>query len=245
MRQPSRKSTLLVVDQEIFTYFVQKLVSEAGGYIYRAGIKMPNASAASKLLKIPQIQLWRFMNQKRTVIRRTTFRMLLKHLPPKDRIPFSTAFFNPQTHAVLVAYKKWTTEAREQVILCTPTSWRQSKRNGIAKQGPSQIKKTAERQQQFRELERYLRKTLKGHYNDFDTKIKERTLEAGRIRLALDRIIAPLLDSQDSAFMERDWRTMSQRELIVFIEAGMKRELMLLKRSHDAQRAQEIVLQSR
>ena len=61
-----------------------------------------------------------------------------------------------------------------------------------------------------------------------------------RGQLALMRVVAPLIEPEDSGYVERSWREMTVDELRAFLKAGMKRELILLNRSPDVQRAQEI-----
>ena len=61
-----------------------------------------------------------------------------------------------------------------------------------------------------------------------------------RRNIALMRIVGPLLDASDTAYIERRWNELTNDELRQFIHAGIRREVILLRRSPDAQRAQEI-----
>ena len=61
-----------------------------------------------------------------------------------------------------------------------------------------------------------------------------------RGQLALMRIVARLIETEDSGYVERSWREMTLDELRAFLKAAMKCELILLNRSPDMQRAQEI-----
>jgi hypothetical protein len=60
-----------------------------------------------------------------------------------------------------------------------------------------------------------------------------------RARLAQLRVVAPLLDHRDTSGIERGESELSQRELVQFIKAGVKREMILLDRETDIRRAQE------
>ncbi len=60
-----------------------------------------------------------------------------------------------------------------------------------------------------------------------------------RIVLALERIIEPLLDARGSGGIERYPDELDDAELRAFVEAGMKRERILLMRESDADRARE------
>src|SRR2546430_16840820 len=66
------------------------------------------------------------------------------------------------------------------------------------------------------------------------------TLFRSRGDLAYVRILAPLLDATDSGLIERRWQELTDRELRRFVEAGMERERIMLDRSPDLQRAQEM-----
>ena len=59
-----------------------------------------------------------------------------------------------------------------------------------------------------------------------------------RAELAFDRVIAPLLDTFDTAGIERSPFEFKPAELRAFIKAGVKRECLLLEREADPKRAQ-------
>ena len=60
-----------------------------------------------------------------------------------------------------------------------------------------------------------------------------------RARLAELRVVAPLLDHGETEGIERRESELSQRELVQFIKAGIRREMILLNRETDIRRAQE------
>ena len=61
-----------------------------------------------------------------------------------------------------------------------------------------------------------------------------------RARLAYWRILEPLLHAADTDGIELDWQELSSTDLRKFVRAGIQRERIALKRSPDAQRAQEL-----
>lgn len=69
---------------------------------------------------------------------------------------------------------------------------------------------------------------------------RARVPRSQRVRLALLRIVAPLAADDQAAFIERSALHLTPAELRRFIAAGVKRELILLDRPSDLERAQQI-----
>lgn len=69
--------------------------------------------------------------------------------------------------------------------------------------------------------------------NAFARWLALRDVAPERRAIALLRIVEPLLACADSAYTERHWSTMSAKELRDFIDAGIKREKIVLTREHD------------
>jgi hypothetical protein len=97
-----------------------------------------------------------------------------------------------------------------------------------------------ERWQECQELLAHLRRRLPDLFKRFDTFLVRHGHLAGRARLAFERIVAPLLQAGDSGFIERDSSELSPNELRRFVHAGIVREEILLRRSPDLQRAQDL-----
>jgi hypothetical protein len=66
-----------------------------------------------------------------------------------------------------------------------------------------------------------------------------------RLELALNRAWEPLLEQAPSAFVERSWRDLSDRELRQFVRHGLRREEILLRREPDWIRFRTAVHQAR
>lgn len=77
---------------------------------------------------------------------------------------------------------------------------------------------------EFRKLDEFL--TRRGHFRE-------------RVEIAYRRIIAPLLEHEDSGGVERGWTELSEAELVQFVKAGITRERILLDREADVQRVQD------
>jgi len=66
-----------------------------------------------------------------------------------------------------------------------------------------------------------------------------RTLRSLLVR-AWERMLEPLLDAEETAFLERPWDELSEREKRSFVEASVVRERVLLRRDPDLQRAKKV-----
>jgi hypothetical protein len=238
----SRRRTLLVLNRAQLAWNVRQVVAKYGGYTTRRGVRRPNTLNASRLINISQGQLWRLLNKRVGVIRLSTLNTLLQLIPRVDRAAFASAFITKKTYGIVKAYQAWSMDAREHLIMGVGSGWQRTS-NGIVR-SPRQSRKVrlASRQRQFKSLHKELRAMLPNSYKEFIEKMQTQTIEVNRIQLALDRIVAPLLDLDESGFMERDWRTVRRRELRAFFRAGMKRELFLLPRTRQGPLAQEIAI---
>jgi hypothetical protein len=65
-------------------------------------------------------------------------------------------------------------------------------------------------------------------------------ISAIRFKTAIYRVLLPLLEARDSGWVERRGSELDDREFEQFVEAGWKREKILLTRASDLQRAQRL-----
>ena len=71
--------------------------------------------------------------------------------------------------------------------------------------------------------------------------IPERQHGWARYQVAVYRAIEPLLDSAESASIERTWEDIRDSGLLAkYLKAGLDRERILLERPPDLRRAQEV-----
>jgi hypothetical protein len=62
-----------------------------------------------------------------------------------------------------------------------------------------------------------------------------------RLIVALHRVVGPLIDARESGYVELRWEELEERgTLAQFIDAGVRREVILLDRAPDLERAQEV-----
>jgi hypothetical protein len=55
------------------------------------------------------------------------------------------------------------------------------------------------------------------------------------------RVVEPLLECHESTYIERGWDELERSEFMEFLEAGYRREEILLDREHDLERARKLV----
>jgi hypothetical protein len=96
------------------------------------------------------------------------------------------------------------------------------------------------RTREYREVLLHLHQYAPDVINYFRTKAARFKHEPDRIELSIARAISPLVDAVESAYVERSWRELSLIELRRIVERGLSVELILLRRSPETARAQEL-----
>ena len=91
-----------------------------------------------------------------------------------------------------------------------------------------------------REILKHLKAQRPWVLNRFQSFLEKRGHLGARSDMAIARAVDPLLDGPESGFVERSWRDLSDDELARFVDAGLARERILLNRSPDVMRTQEI-----
>jgi hypothetical protein len=74
----------------------------------------------------------------------------------------------------------------------------------------------------------------------FRAEMVRRNTETLRQEVAVLRVIEPLLEASQSGYVERSWSELSAKERRDFIDAGIRRELILLDREPALARATRI-----
>jgi DNA-binding transcriptional regulator YdaS (Cro superfamily) len=77
-------------------------------------------------------------------------------------------------------------------------------------------------------------------FRKFREEMKRRSVDGMRQEVAITRIIEPLLEATQSAYVERSYSELTERERRDFIDAGIKRELILLDREPAITRARRL-----
>lgn len=91
---------------------------------------------------------------------------------------------------------------------------------------------------ELKRLEAHVERMFPYIFRNFDAFGDRRGHSVWRIAASKVQILAPLLLAGKTGGIERDWRELDDGELRAFIEAGVKREKIILNRSADVPRAQ-------
>lgn len=155
-----------------------------------------------------------------------------------DRFALWSVFLKPRGRQILQSYVKWLD--RQRVLL------------GGAYDAESQVTKAGAcvsvtdrgdddwRLHARKWLEAKIKEKFPYHFNRFQKFLRKDGHTGTRASLAWARVVDPLLDCRDSCGVERCWSELKDDELENFIEAGVIRETILLSRSPDVMRIQEI-----
>jgi hypothetical protein len=96
------------------------------------------------------------------------------------------------------------------------------------------------RARNFYQLRAHVRQNFPSYCNSFETAARKLGHDAARVDAAYFDILFHLLDGDVSGGIERSWEELSEDELRRYLDYGIRRELIRLTRSPNAQRAQEL-----
>lgn len=237
------------------------------GPVYRiidgAGLKRALADAmkhyasqaeASKLAGIGKATLWRLLAGKETSITQTTLDGLFRLVgrPGKGSVieaaahgRLTSCLLSPVALSLLEsADTALQAELAQSIKHAMPWRWvsdqmilekRDSKAKGV----------DIMRWKELAVLEWLARKKFGNLIPRFEASVLDRGHHPVRVQLSIVRALLPLVVSAEFGFVERHWSELrgeagDWKELRAYVEAGLKRELILLERSPDEQRAQEV-----
>lgn len=223
-----RARRLTVVDPAGLARLLQQVIDQrySGKQLRAAG---PNRSFQS--------QLSRLLARRQRSIQMKTFERLMRLVPKGLHDELFAAVLSPPVSEILGAYSRWQNERALRFTSRRGRRWRMTRR-GIKKADGIPFTQRLEEGDYL--LDR-LREKLPSYFTSFDKSLEKLGHSAVRKNLAYIRIIEPLLEMRESAFVERGWQELTDEELAQFINAGMTRERILLRRSPDLQRAQEVL----
>jgi hypothetical protein len=186
-----------------------------------------NMSEAARAVGMQQSQLHRLANRKLGAVRWQTL-LLLRKLLGRKRLPeLDKAVVSPDVQNTLDCYRRWL--ARQQLNL----RHRSRERNLWAQE-------LGLLQWGGREVRRWLRRRVPELVKQFDGFLMRRGHLHERADLAYQRLLAPLWHSAATCGIERDLSDLPPKQLTAFVKAGIVRERILLERSPDLQRSQEL-----
>lgn len=198
-----------------------------------------NYSAAAKSSGIPNSTLQRYREERGPAVRRETLEKLLALVGRSRSLRLSDAVLSPSARAALEDYDTWLKQETRAARLGSTLSVRLS---GSAKVGSAEHKRlvndAADRVIAIDRLLSSLRKRYPGDWKRLEKRLTTGRHDKARARLAFLRVVAPLLDTEDTGYIERAWHELSAEELHDFVRAGITREIVLLGRESDIRRAQ-------
>jgi hypothetical protein len=205
-------------------------------------------AAASAGMSAPTLS--RLLNQKTRRITLSTLEAIYQLVPKARHAEVRRAVLSPATRRILDgAWDVWESRIAEKISEARFRRW--GVVNGELRELEPPEAGSLEPSGRIREVWFYLRvmpELFPDLYERFWRAVRRFSHSADRILLAELRVIEPLLDARQTAFIERDWielrdaagQTRSRGELRAFIRAGLERERILLNRPGEIQRAQDI-----
>ena len=161
-----------------------------------------------------QSLLSRVLNGKVKGIGEANYAALRQLIPPPLLMDFEDAILSPGVGHLLMKYETWLVKDRIR----------------------------ADRLSKFRQrVLEDLRQRFPDEFKRIDDVVEKWGHSATRAQIAVDRVVEPILDYGPSYGIERVLVDLTEKELRGFVKAGVQRQVILLQRKPDRQRAQEIV----
>jgi hypothetical protein len=193
-----------------------------------------NQSEAARSIGLHPSQLSRLVTKKAAALRPRTLTAIEDLLPRRLHAMLHAALSSEAVEDLLTRGEQW----RE---------WAHSTRHLTRRAAPHPFESPAaqnarEQRRQLRFLA--LRLTWEDEQpaasNRLAAVAKEWGHDQERLRWAWERMLEPLLDAEDTGYLERAWEELSKDEQRKFAEASVTRECILLRRLPEPQRAQEV-----
>jgi len=225
-RRPARKHRLRVIRPEVLANEVRALITLHG-----------SQSAVARKTGIQQSQLSRLANGRLKHLGLDQFRRLAMSLTIDAHSRLQHALFSADAATAVKAYGQWVTAKTDLIRRPVGSHW--TTQRGRLRQAKRTVAQD-ERCANLDALNSHIRQRFPDLYNQFLRKVDRLQVGRDRCWLALLRTLEPLVEDGASGFIERSWTELSDAELRVFIDAGLKRETILLTREADFQRAQRV-----
>jgi len=212
------------------------LLDEAIAKQYR-GIRL----AAAKAVGIPNSTLQRYVEKKGDGMRTETFLKLERLVGPAGRERLDSTVSVAGTDRLLSIYRGWVEEEIEGILLGRRGSHHLLTNRFHDDDGTFEMRKrhVLRHKEAMDSLLFELRgKKFSKEWKPLEARIVDRGHTRRRARLAYLRVVEPLRDNFTNG-LDRD--SFTERELRVFISAGVKRERILLDRDADMRRAQVVL----
>lgn len=227
-RTPRRQRLVLVADPKRLRLLIQEAVK---------GRFNGNVSRAARAIGLSQSQLCRLADRGAEQLRVKTLRSLAHLFTEEEKRKLHRYLLSPMTRLVLSGYADWlglrVRSTRD--LLRVYRGYRPGDGEkwlaAPSADGGAKMRMVLAIRRRFKHL-----------FDRFDRSLVAKGHFAHRVGLAYYRILEGLLQHEPSAGIERSWTDIPPSDLQAFIEAGIRRETILLARSPDLQCAQEIAI---
>lgn len=194
-----------------------------------------NLSEAARSIGMSQPQLYRIAREQSGGMQSATLKKLVKLMPEASRGVLDRAILTPQARSRLRRYYDFYEGARSE------SHWKRRRIIAPIRLRPPSRKQFAKKMRSERDvLWRHLKEKFPYEFRSLERIGKERGHDPTRVGFAWEAVVEPLLLGPLTGGIERDWRELSDTEMVRFIRAGIAREKIVLNRSPDIQRAQQL-----
>jgi transcriptional regulator with XRE-family HTH domain len=191
-------------------------------------------SDAARAIGLHPSQLSRILSKRTAALRPRTLSALEKLLPRQQYQAFYNALLDEATEEILATGKRWRTWAHTTRHLTTRSSPQPFEPPAAA------IARESGRKRRFSALRMIWEELYPAECNRLKKEAADHGQRTDRLGWAWERVLEPLVDAADTGYLERCWEELSERERREFVEASIKRELVLLRRPPDLQRAHQV-----
>jgi hypothetical protein len=192
-------------------------------------------SEAARSVGLHPSQLNRIIQQKAAGLRPKALEAIERLVPSRYQGKLHETLLNDAVEEVLTTgerWRIWAHDARHLVRRTYPHPFE-----------PVQAAQTREsgRKQRFSALRWTWEEDYPAACNALKVEAAKYDQSQRRLQWAWERMLEPLLDAEDTAFLERSWDELSEPEKRRFVEASVTRERILLRRDPDLQRAKRVI----
>lgn len=178
--------------------------------------------------KINQTTLWRYSTRDATSVKENTWRWIEDLVGPDRRLFLRMAVVSPEEQVLIDRYEMW---CARSLAKYKPDSFPRIEWN--AKSGTAKVRNDL-RKDLARKLSPKVRDRWNAACDEFSA-----SPNSPRVYLAALRVWGPLLESEEAGPVERARKDLSPSELRRYLEAGVRREIILLRRAPALARAQQ------
>jgi hypothetical protein len=217
---------LEISDPKLLASLLQDAIKRRHGTVNRA----------ARNIGLSQPTLHHIVHGTRRFVREDTARKLQLLVPRAHRDLFEHLLYPTEAHIVLLCYERWCLERIANWL-------RRETRSYVGVNPRPEHVRGADgraadvRQRDWFGLLQRVRVERYSHWAALERLLQDHGCTEQRKQVAYLRVLEPLLDARDSAFVERRWDELKDAEKTAFLNAGITRERILLNRDSDVARS--------